>query len=56
MVNLHTLVKNSFVGHIEHLMSFKHREFTSKASVNSTLLLKLDSAAFFKNISESSLY
>ena len=37
-------------------MSQKKREFTVKASLNGTLLLKMDATAYLKAVSESSLY
>ena len=55
-VKLHKLVKNSFVGEIEPLMSMKTREFTCVATLNETILLKLDSATFLKSVGESPLY
>lgn len=37
-------------------MSMKNREFTCTATLNNTILLKLDSVAFLKAVSESPLY
>lgn len=56
MIKLHKLVKNSFVGLIEPIMSIKNREVTCTTCTNSTLLLKLDSGSFLKAASESALY
>ena len=55
-VNLHKLVKNTFLGEIEPLLSKKNREFAYEAILNNTVLVKFDSTAFLKVVSESVAY